>query len=134
MVSQILKTALLRGVAIPILQIGKQAPGHTASVQEPKYHPRLSRILMLSVSSKRKRAMSWGRGSQGSPKAARFCSLVGEPPWAGLPHSCLWALAVVRVFSLSWICLSPEVLCIGGFGGREPGGGACIQLASLRDV
>lgn len=62
-----------------------EAPGHTASVQEPKYHPRLSRILALSVSSKRKRAMSWGRGSQGGPKAARFCSLVGRPSLGGPP-------------------------------------------------
>lgn len=94
-----------------------EAPGHTASVQEPKCHPRLSRIFAPSLSSERKTATSWGRGSRGGPAAARFFGLVGGPP--PLLSS---RRAAVRVSALSSIRLSPEVLCLGGFGGREPRG------------
>lgn len=94
-----------------------EAPGHTASVQEPKCHPRLSRIFAPSLSSERKTATSCGRGSRGGPAAARFFGLVGGPP--PLLSS---RRAAGRVSALSSICLSPEVLCLGGFGGREPRG------------
>lgn len=94
-----------------------EAPGHTASVQEPKCHPRLSRIFAPSLSSERKTATSCGRGSRGGPAAARFCGLVGGPP--PLLSS---RRAAGRVSALSSIRLSPEVLCLGGFGGREPRG------------
>lgn len=94
-----------------------EAPGHTASVQEPKCHPRLSRIFAPSLSSERKTATSCGRGSRGGLAAARFFDLVGGPP--PLLSS---RRAAGRVSALSSIRLSPEVLCLGGFGGREPRG------------